>query len=118
MKLPVETKPALWGFAAGAAALAFVGFAWGGWMTAGKAEAAAVLRADATVVSTLAPMCVDRFQHAAESAGNLVALKKIDSWSQGDFVDKGGWAKLPGSTITPDRQSAVARACAALLVPA
>lgn len=117
MKIPVETKPALWGAVAGAIALAIVGFSWGGWVTGGAAEADATQRTNAAVVAALAPVCVERFQGAADVAANLAALKKVDSWSQGDFIEKGGWAKLPGSKA-PDQQSAVAKACASLLAPA
>ncbi len=117
MKIPVETKPAIWGIAGGAIALAIVGFGWGGWMTGSRAEADAAQRAKAAVVVALAPVCVERFQHASEAPTNLAALKKTDSWSQGDFVEKGGWATGPG-TNPPDQVSAVAKACAALLVPA
>jgi hypothetical protein len=63
----------------------------------------------------LAPVCVERFQRAGDAANNLAALKKADSWAQGEFVEKGGWAAMPGTT-SPDRVTAVARACAALLV--
>jgi alpha/beta superfamily hydrolase len=115
MKIPVETKPALWGVAGGAIALAIVGFNWGGWVTGGTAEAAASQRANAAVVVALAPVCVEKFQHAADVSTNLAALKKADSWSQGDFVEKGGWATIPGSN-TPAQVSAVAKACASLLV--
>jgi hypothetical protein len=45
MKLPIETKPALWGAAGGAIALAIVGFSWGGWVTGKKAETSAAERA-------------------------------------------------------------------------
>ena len=42
MEISKETKaavkPALWGAAAGAIALAIVGFNWGGWVTGGTAE--------------------------------------------------------------------------------
>jgi alpha/beta superfamily hydrolase len=114
MKIPIETKPALWGMVGGAVALAIVGFSWGGWVTGGKAEAAAQSRADDAAVAALAPMCVDKFQQAAEATANLVALRKIESWSQGDFVEKGGWATLPG-THAPQQVSAVAKACAGLL---
>ncbi len=38
MQVPSETKPALWGAAGGAIALAIVGFTWGGWMTTGTAN--------------------------------------------------------------------------------
>ncbi len=117
MKIPVETKPALWGAAGGAVALAIVGFTWGGWTTGGKAEAAAVQRVNAAVVGALAPLCVDKFQRAGDASANLAAMKKVDSWSQGEFVEKGGWATLPGSSSS-DQVSAVAKACALLLVPA
>jgi len=46
MTIPIETKPALWGAAGGAIALAIAGFAWGGWVTGGKAEADATQRAN------------------------------------------------------------------------
>ncbi|MDH4288756.1 MAG: hypothetical protein OEW27_11075 [Aquincola sp.] len=117
MKIPIETKPALWGIAGGAVGLAIVGFSWGGWVTGSKAEAAAQLRVDDAVVAALAPMCVDKFQQAGEATANLVALRKIDSWSQGDFVEKGGWATLPG-THAPQQVSAVAKACAGILAGA
>jgi alpha/beta superfamily hydrolase len=117
MKFPVETKPALWGIAGGAIAAAIVGFSWGGWVTGGKADAEATQRANAAVVSALAPVCVERFQRATDVSANLAALKKVDSWSQGDFVEKGGWATAPGSK-PPEQLSAVAKACALLLAPA
>ena len=117
MKFPAETKPAFWGVAGGAAALAIVGFTWGGWVTGGKAEAAARDRANSAVVVALAPFCVEKFQHTADVAANLTALKKIDSWSQGEFVEKGGWATLPGSKL-PEQVTAVAKACALLLAGA
>jgi alpha/beta superfamily hydrolase len=117
MKIPVETKPALWGVAGGAIAVAIVGFTWGGWVTASKAEADAMQRANSAVVVALAPVCVEKFKHAADVAANLAALKKVDSWSQGDFVEKGGWATLPG-TSPPTQVTAVAQACALLLASA
>ena len=117
MKIPVETKPAVWGIAGGAVAMAIVGFTWGGWVTGGKAASDATQRADTAVVVALAPFCVEKFKHTAEFSANLIALKKADSWSQGDFVEKGGWATLPGSN-SPDQVTAVAKACAILLASA
>ncbi len=117
MKIPVQIKPALWGAVGGAIVLAIVGFSWGGWVSGGKAEADATQRANAAVVVALAPVCVERFQQTADVAANLAAFKKVDSWSQGDFVEKGGWATMPGSK-SPDQVSAVAKACALLLATA
>jgi hypothetical protein len=117
MKIPIETKPALLGIAGGAAALAIIGFTWGGWITGGKAEATAMTRVNDAVVEALAPVCVDKFQRAGDATANLAALKKIDSWSQGEFIEKGGWATVPG-TNPKERVSAVAKACAVLLAAA
>jgi len=114
MRIPVETKPLLWGIVGGAIAMAVVGFNWGGWVTGGKAEAAASQRAKEAVVVALAPICVDKFQHAGDAAANTATLKKTEAWSQAEFVEKGGWATVPGPA-NPEQVSAVARACAALL---
>jgi hypothetical protein len=114
MQIPVETKPAQWGVVGGAIALAIVGFTWGGWVTGSTAEANATQRANTAVVAALAPVCVDKFKNAADAASNMTALKKIDSWSQGDYVEKGGWAGAAGPNNS--QISAVAKACATLLV--
>jgi hypothetical protein len=114
MEISKETKaavrPALWGAAAGAIALAIVGFNWGGWVTGGTAEAIATNRAETAVVTALTPICVDKFRQAADASANLAEMKKTNySWDQSKFVEKGGWATMPGSTYP---NSAVARACA------
>lgn len=114
LKIPVETKPALWGFAGGAVAAAIVGFTWGGWTTGSSAEMVASERASAAVVGVLAPVCVDKFNQAGDAPANLLALKKADSWAKGEFVEKGGWATVPG-TNPPAQVTAVAKACATLL---
>jgi len=117
MQLPVETKPAIWGVIGGAIAMAIVGFTWGGWVTGARAESDAMQRSNAAVVAALAPVCAERFNNASGAANNLVELKKVDSWSRSDFVEKGGWATLPGKGAT-DQQTAVARACAVILAGA
>ena len=116
MNIPIETKPALWGAAGGAIALAIVGFTWGGWVTGGRADTDATLRADTAVIAALAPICVAKFQSAPDVSGNLAALKKAETWTQGDFIEKGGWASAAGST--KERESAVARVCASTLASA
>lgn len=117
MKFPVETKPALWGAVGGAVAIAIIGFTWGGWVTSARAESDATQRSNAAVVAALAPVCAERFQAASGAANNLAELKKADSWSRSDFVEKGGWATLPGKGAT-DQVNAIARACAEILTGA
>lgn len=115
MKIPVETKPALWGAAGGAVALAIIGFNWGGWVTGSKAESMAATRANDAVVAALAPGCVVKFDGASDAAANRVALGKLESWTRAEYVEKGGWAAY-GKDAPADRVTAVARACAELLV--
>jgi hypothetical protein len=112
MQIPAETKPALWGAVGGAVVLAIVGFTWGGWVTGGTSAQIAKQRAEAAVVAALAPICVDKFQHATDAPANLVALRQVSSWQQASFIEKGGWATMPGATSA---DSAVARACAEIL---
>ena len=94
----------------GFAATAIIGFTWGGW-TLGKT---AKEMADSAVVAALAPICVDKFQNAVDAKVNLIELMKVSSWQQGSFVERGGWATLPGSRTN----SAVAQTCANLLTSA
>lgn len=114
MEISRETKaavrPALWGAAAGAIALAIVGFSWGGWVTGGTAATLAKNSAATAVVAALTPICVEKFQQAAGASANLAEMKKATySWDQSKFVEKGGWATMPGSA---EPNSAVAAACA------
>ncbi len=117
MNIPNETKPAIWGAVGGALAVAIIGFSWGGWMTSGKADAAASMRADAAVVEALTPVCVAKFRRDAAVDANLVALRKVESWSRGDFIEKGGWATVVDSKSTA-QISAVAKACGEILTQA
>jgi alpha/beta superfamily hydrolase len=108
MEMPKQTKPFLWGAAAGAIAAMIVGFSWGGWVTNNTAQALVRDGAEAAVVAALTPNCVKDFQQNANVSANLVALKKLSSYEQGSFVEKGGWATRPGAT-SPDYK--LARAC-------
>jgi hypothetical protein len=112
-KLPAQTTPFLWGAAAGAIALAILGFNWGGWVTGSTAEQLATRRADAATVSALAPICVAQFQQSANASASLAALKATQGWEQANYIGKGGWATMPGSTGGPNRD--VAAACAEAL---
>jgi hypothetical protein len=108
-----KVEPVLWGAAGGAAALAFVGFMFGGWVTGGKAQELARQQADKAVITALAPICVDKFRHAKNADENLGKLKAISySWEKGTYVSQGGWATLPGNA---EPNSAVAQACAEML---
>jgi hypothetical protein len=102
----------LQGAAAGAVATLVIGFNWGGWVTGGTAKEMMQKSVSSALVSALSPICVDKFQRSADAAANLIELKKVNSWQQGSFIEKGGWATMPGGEAA---NSAVAESCAATL---
>jgi alpha/beta superfamily hydrolase len=102
----------LQGAAAGAVATMIVGFSWGGWITGGAAKELVQKSVNTALVSALSPVCVDKFQRSAEATANLAELNKVSSWQQGSFIEKGGWATMPGGDSA---NAAVAQACANML---
>ncbi len=113
MQLHADLKPALWGALGGAVAMSILGFSWGGWVTSSTAETLAKQHASKAVVAVLAPICADNFRRGPDSPGQLVELKKASSWQQSAFIEKGGWAKTPGSTSI---NSATMTACAEMIL--
>jgi hypothetical protein len=105
-------KRLLQGAFIGFLATVVIGFGWGGWTLGSTAKEMAGKSANSAVIAALAPICVDKFQRAAGAVANLAELKKVSSWQQTSFVEKGGWATLPGSDVA---NSSVARACADML---
>jgi hypothetical protein len=89
MNMPEGLKPALYGAAAGAVALAIVGFSWGGWVTGGTAN----------------------LQQSSQDPGvleTLALLKDASRYQRSDMLMEAGWATMPGSS-DPNRN--VASAC-------
>jgi hypothetical protein len=67
-------------------------------------------QAQIAVVAALAPICVEKFQHQADSAAKLIEFKKVSSsWDRRSIIEKGGWATMAG---TDAPSSAVVTACA------
>jgi hypothetical protein len=116
-KLPATTEPFLWGAVSGAIAISIVGFTWGGWVSGGTAEQLAAARADKAIVSSLVPICVAQFQtqQSPDAKGRLAALKATESWQQGEYVIKGGWATMPGAGTADEPNRDVASGCAEAL---
>jgi hypothetical protein len=100
------------GAVAGGLATALIGFNWGGWMLESTARQITVKDTSAAQVAVLAPMCADKFRTASDVTLNMVEFKKVSSWMQDSFIQKGGWATFPGMS-SPDL--AIAQACARLL---
>ena len=90
-----------------------VGFAWGGWVTGGTAKSLADQVAEDAVVKRLAPICVLQFKQAPGKDQKLNELEKTDTWQRSEYVEKQGWATMPGEE-KPD--SKVAVECTRLLM--
>jgi hypothetical protein len=105
-------KPGILGAFVGAIALAIVGFTQLGWVSASTAESMAIKRADAAVVKALVPVCVARAQMDPETGTMLQELGGVTSkWDRRSFVEKAGWAKMPGDdTSNRDLADACAQA--------
>ncbi len=108
MNIPEWLKPALYGAAAGAVALAIVGFSWGGWVTGGTAKQMASDQARLEVVAALVPICMEQSSQDPKVVETLVQLKDTSSYQRSNMLMKVGWATMPGSS-DPNRD--VARAC-------
>jgi alpha/beta superfamily hydrolase len=102
-------KPALYGAAAGATALAIAGFSWGGWVTGGTAKQMATDQARLEVVAALVPICIEQSKQDPQVVETLAQLETASSFERRDMLMEAGWATMPGSS---DPDSNVARACA------
>ena len=108
------TKTVLfWSCLVTAVVVMIIGFNWGGWMLSSTAAKQTANEAKSAVIAVLAPICADKFQQAVDVSENMAMLKKESSYQQASFVEKGGWAILPGSEKA---NSGVAKACAAILI--
>ena len=108
MKIPSETKPALWGAVGGAVALAIIGFSWGGWVTGGTAKQMASDQARLEVVAALVPVCLAQSSQDPKVVETLALIKDASSYQRSGMLMKAGWATMPG-TSDPNRY--VASAC-------
>ncbi len=91
-----------------------VGFTWGGWVTGGTARGMAETAGDTSRYELASVICVERFLAAPDAAAQLAALKELSgSYQQRQFVEKGGWAVMPGQDAA-DRQNAADRRAADL----
>ena len=73
-KMQEKYRYGLWGAAAGAVALAVVGFSWGGWVTGSTAR----LQADAAGWSALLPVCADAILANPAAVAELKTKRTTD----------------------------------------
>lgn len=114
-KIPEWLRPAVWGGVVGVVAVAIVGFGAGWVVTSGSAAEMAKKQGEKAALAALTPICVAQFKGQTPElrTTQLAALKDARSWERGDFVEKQGWATMPGSKEPDDE---VAAACATELM--
>ena len=111
-----DIKPFAWGMAVGAIILLIVVFSAGWVVTSGTAKAEAKVMASNAVMNRLAPIAVAQFMLDPNKEERLKELKKLESWganNRSDYVQKQGWATMPGDK---EADSGLADECARRLV--
>ena len=89
----------------GAVVAMVIGFSWGGWSTAGATQKIS----ENAVLTSQAAICVAQFVQEPNSNEKLKEFEKIESYQRYEFIEKGGWDKMPGQK---EAGNGVARACA------
>jgi len=109
---PTKTMT-FWACVASMVLTMIVGFAWGGWVTGGTSQKQADTQTEEALIKRLAPICVVQYNQDPGKVAKLAALKGTDSWQRDGYIEKQGWAVMPGEAKT---DSKVAEACAQLLL--
>jgi hypothetical protein len=106
MKAEMEGKLqyGIGGLICGAIVAMIIGFAWGGWVTASTSQK---MSGDA-VLASQAAICVAQFINEPKSQERLIEMGKIESYNRPEFIQKGGWDKMPGQK---EASSGVSYAC-------
>ena len=100
-----KAKFGVWGLIIGAIVVMTIGFAWGGWTTQSTAQK----MSDEAVLASQAAICVAQFVKQPNHQEKLKELEKVESWKRPEFIENGGWDKMPGQEKAG---SYVAQACA------
>lgn len=107
MNTPEWLKPGVYGALIGAAAIGFIGFSWGGWLTGGAADKMASAMARDEVVAAMVPICLDIARSDPNRITHLAAISDASSFKRRETMMATGWATVPGSDA-PDGKLAVA----------
>ena len=100
-----KIKTVVWGMVGGAVVAMVIGFSWGGWSTAGATQKIS----ENAVLTSEAAICAAQFMKDPNSNEQLKDFVKMEGYQRYEFIEKGGWDKMPGQK---DAGTSVARACA------
>lgn len=105
-ELEMKLKYGAGGLVCGAIVAMIIGFAWGGWVTAGTSQQ---MRGEAILASQSA-ICVAQYMKEPNSQEKLKQFEATDSYKRYEFIEQGGWDKMPGQK---EATSGVSAACVA-----
>ena len=94
------------GVVIGAIIAMIIGFSWGGWTTSATANE----MTGQAVLASQSAICVAQFMKEPNSQEKLKEFEKIEYYNRSEFIEKGGWTKMPGQK---EASSGVADACVA-----
>ena len=100
-----KIKYGVWSLFIGAVIAMIIGFGWGGWTTAATTQK----MSEEAVLASQAAICVAQFMKEPDHKEKLKELMELDSWRRFEFIEKGGWDKMPGQEKA---DWGVSRACA------
>jgi len=105
-----KTTVGIWGLIGGAGIAMFIGFHWGGWTTSGGT----LKIVDEAILKSRATICVAQIMKEPNNKGKMEELQKLSSYDRPEYIEKGGWDKMPGQK---EASSGVSNACAEGLQP-
>jgi hypothetical protein len=88
-EMEMKVKFGVGGLICGAIVAMIIGFAWGGWVTAGTTQK----MSDNAVLASQAAICVAQVM---KDPSKLKEFEGIDSYKRYEFIEKAGWDKMPG----------------------
>ena len=99
--MEVKIKFGLGSLICGAVIAKIIGFYWGGWSTSGTTQK----MSGEAVLASQAAICVAQF---IKDPSKLKELEAIESYKRSEFIEKGGWDKMPAQK---EASSGVSNAC-------
>ena len=99
-----KIKYGVWGLVVGAVIAMIIGFAWGGWTTSSTTKT----MTEEAVLASQAAICVAQFMKDPNHEEKLKEFGELSSWKRAEYIEKGGWDKMPGQEKS---DYTVCRAC-------
>ena len=87
-----KIKYGVWGLVCGAVIVMIIGFVWGGWTTSSTTKT----MTEEAVVASQAAICVAQFMKDPSHEEKFKEFKELSTYQRFEFIEKGGWDKMPG----------------------